>query len=136
MTRSTYMRKVLLTSFYCSRNNKTRIKSEVIWLYGNIGSGKTEWRHNYLKDYNNLTLKNWYYGGLEGKQYLLYDKVKPTTQNHPTLLRMLDKYKVYFFTEDGEFILLKSTRICISIPWRTTTRTLQKNGQNNPLHSR
>jgi hypothetical protein len=51
--------------------------------------------HNYFKDYDSLTLKKGYCGGVEGKQYLQYEKIRATTQDFQTLLKMLQDKKYF-----------------------------------------
>jgi hypothetical protein len=104
--------RTLRVCFNRSRFNIPRVQPEVIWIHGDSGYAKTEYAHNYLKDYESLTLKNGYYGGLEGKQYLLYDNINPTIQNHPTLLKMLGNYKVHLHTKGCKFNFLYE-KICI-----------------------
>jgi hypothetical protein len=105
--------RALRVCFNHSTHNIERVKPEVLWIYGNVGSGKTEWAGNYLKDYDSLILKSRLYRGLEGKPYLLYDNINPKIQDFVTLLHMLHGFKCLLNTIGGSYNVLYE-KICIT----------------------
>jgi hypothetical protein len=88
-------------------------KPEVTWIYGDVGSGKTEWVRIYLKDYDSLTIKSRLYRGLEGKPYLLYDNINPKVQDFVTLLHMLEGHKCHLNAIGGSYNI-HYEKICIT----------------------
>jgi hypothetical protein len=77
-----------------TRDEKQRKKPEVIWLYGEPGSGKTTWAINYLQnEYDNVKLTNNFFSGIRNSPNCIYDEIKPEKQDYEELLEMLGEYK-------------------------------------------
>ena len=93
-------------------------ETEVYWLWGPTGSGKTRWVHETC-DRSDLYVKdgtNKWFCGYTGQRNVLFDDFRPSTEiPFSRLLRLLDRYSMQVETKGGT-VNFNPVRIFITTP--------------------
>jgi len=93
-------------------------ETEVYWLWGPTGSGKTRWVHETC-DRSDLYVKdgtNKWFCGYTGQRNVLFDDFRPSTEiPFSRLLRLLDRYSMQVETKGGT-VNFNPHRIFITTP--------------------
>lgn len=102
--------------------NVEREKAKVSWYYGSTGTGKTrraveeaqeEFEGGYWISHQD---SNWF-DGYEGQECVILDDIRANTWPMPTMLRLLDRYKIQVPIKGG-FQWWRPRRIIITAPGR------------------
>lgn len=99
-----------------------REKPKVSWYYGSTGTGKTksaveEAEEEFKGDYWISHESSSWFDGYQGQGCAILDDIRPNTWPMPTMLRLLDRYKIQVPIKGG-FQWWRPRRIIITAPGR------------------